>query len=275
MTFQMIAAGHSDVGRKREKNEDRFIINDKIGLAMVADGMGGHSGGEFASQMAVEVVSQIIRDLTNDPEKTLPGNVSFKPHDHGGKLNYAIQEAGRQIFERACKDPQLKGMGTTTVVVYVADGCVYLGNVGDSRGYLLRNGIFRQVTQDHSYVGEQVRAGMITPESAKTHRMRNVITRSVGFQADVDSDVLQKPIKSGDTYLLCSDGLSNMVDDAEMKVVLETLPPAEACRRLVDIANAHGGDDNITAVVVNFKAAPGKSRKSSEDSVSDETTIEL
>lgn len=275
MSFQMSAAGHSDVGRKREKNEDSFMVDEKLGLAMVADGMGGHSGGETASRMAVDIVTQIMTDFTLDPEMTLPGKVSFKPDDHGGKLNYAIQEAGRHIYERACKDPALKGMGTTTVVIYAAEGRVYLGNVGDSRGYLLRGGVYRQVTQDHSFVGEQVRAGVISPEVAKTHRMRNVITRSVGFQAEVDSDILQKPIKNGDIYLLCSDGLSNMVDDAEMKIILESHPPAEACRKLVDIANAHGGDDNITAIVVTFKSLPTEPRKSKSKDASDETTIEL
>lgn len=274
MPFKMIAAGATDVGRRREKNEDSFVIDEKLGLAMVADGMGGHSGGEIASQMAVDTVTQIIREFTQDPEMTLPGKVSFKPDDHGGKLNYAIQEAGRHIYERASKEVALKGMGTTAVVIYAADGRVYLGNVGDSRGYLLREGIFRQLTQDHSFVGEQVRAGVITAETAKTHRMRNVITRSVGFQAEVDSDILQKPIKNGDTYLLCSDGLSNMVEDAEMKVILETTPPQEACRRLVDIANAHGGDDNITAVVVTFRTN-GASKKSSDSDPLDDTTIEI
>ncbi len=276
MSFKMIAAGATDVGRRREKNEDSFIIDEAMGLAMVADGMGGHSGGEIASQIAVDTVGQVIREFTQDPEMTLPGKVSFKPDDHAGKLNYAIQEAGHRIFERATKDPEhLKGMGTTAVVIYAADGRVYLGNVGDSRGYLLREGVFRQLTQDHSFVGEQVRAGVITPEVAKTHRMRNVITRSVGFQAEVDSDVLQKPIKNGDIYLLCSDGLSNMVEDAEMKLILESTPPQEACRKLVDIANAHGGDDNITAIVVAFRSAPSEPRKSRSKDTSDETTIEL
>lgn len=274
MPFKMIAAGATDVGRRREKNEDSFVIDEKIGLAMVADGMGGHSGGEVASQMAVDTVSQIVREFTQDPEMTLPGKVSFKPDDHGGKLNHAIQEAGRLIYERACKELALKGMGTTAVVIYAADGRVYLGNVGDSRGYLLREGIFRQLTLDHSFVGEQVRAGVITPETAKTHRMRNVITRSVGFQAEVDSDILQKPIKDGDVYLLCSDGLSNMVEDAEMKVILESNPPQEACRRLVDIANAHGGDDNITAVVVAFRKMGASDKSTDSDSV-DDTTIEI
>lgn len=275
MPFQMTAAGHTDVGRRREKNEDSLVINNTLGLAMVADGMGGHSGGEIASRMAVDTVVQIIQEFTADPEMTLPGKTSFRPHDHGGKLNYAIQEAGHRIFERASQEATLKGMGTTTVVIYVAEDRVYLGNVGDSRGYLLRDGLFRQVTQDHSFVGEQVRAGVISPEIAKTHRMRNVITRSVGFQAEVDADVLQKTIKDGDTYLLCSDGLSNMVDDAEMKLILESNPPAEACRKLVDVANAHGGDDNITAIVVAFKDVPDNPRKTRNKDVSDDSTIEL
>lgn len=275
MIFKMTIAGCTDVGRRREKNEDCFAIDEKVGFAMVADGMGGHSGGETASHMAVDIVTQIMTDFTKDPEMTLPGKVTFKPDDHAGKLNYAIQEAGRHIFDRACKDPNLKGMGTTTVVIYAIGDRVFIANVGDSRGYLLHEGTYRQVTQDHSFVNEQVRAGVISPEHARTHRMKNVITRSVGFQVDVDSDILQKFIKDGDTYLLCSDGLSNMVEDAEMKVILETHPPQEACRKLIDIANAHGGDDNITAVVVAFKAAPGKTGKSGDTDPSEETTVEL
>jgi protein phosphatase len=233
--------------------------------------MGGHSGGEIASHMAVETVVDIMTQFHADPEMTLPGKIAIKPHDFAGKLSHAIQEAGRKIYDRACKDSALRGMGTTTVALYMAEDRVYLGNVGDSRGYLLRGGGFRQVTQDHSFVGEQVRAGVIPAEMAKTHRMRNVITRSVGFQSEVDTDILQKPIKDGDTYLLCSDGLSNMVEDIEMKAVLEANSPHEACRKLVDIANAHGGDDNITVVVVQFKACDGETPTDEGD----ETTIEI
>lgn len=275
MMFQMTAAGHTDVGRKREKNEDCFFVDEKLGLAMVADGMGGHSGGEIASRLAVDTVIRIIREFSADPDMTLPGNVNFLPHDHAGRLNYAIQEAGHRIFEKACREPTLKGMGTTTVVIHAVEDRIFLGNVGDSRGYLLRDGVFRQVTQDHSFVGEQVRAGVISPELARTHRMRNVITRSVGFQAEVDADVLLKISKHGDIYLLCTDGLSNMVDDVEMKLVLEANPPQDACRKLVDIANAHGGDDNITAVVVALTKAPGEIRKTRDKDASEDTTIEL
>ncbi|PIR20337.1 MAG: protein phosphatase [Deltaproteobacteria bacterium CG11_big_fil_rev_8_21_14_0_20_47_16] len=272
--MQMNAVGLSDVGRKREKNEDSFIVDEKLGLAVVADGMGGHSGGEFASKIAIETVTEVLHKLAIDPDMTLHGKTTLRPHDHGGKLNYAIQEAGRRIFDRACKEPELKGMGTTTVALLVAEGRVYLGNVGDSRGYLLRNGVFRQLTQDHSFVGEQVRAGVISAETAKTHRMRNVITRSVGFQSEVDSDILQKTAKDGDIFLLCSDGLSNMVEDAEMKVILESSPPADACRKLIDIANAHGGDDNITVVLVSFKETNSGKALQDED-MAEETTIEI
>ncbi len=275
MPFQMIAAGCTDVGRRREKNEDCFFIDEKLGIAMVADGMGGHSGGEIASRMAVDTVIQIIRRFSDDPDMTLPGRRPFRTYDHGAQLTYAIQEAGHRIFERACREANLKGMGTTTVVLYFTEDRVHLGNVGDSRGYLLRDGLLRQVTQDHSFVGEQVRAGVITAESARTHRMRNVITRSVGFQAEVESDILQKFIMDRDVFLLCTDGLSNMVDDAEMKLILESNPPAEACRRLIDVANAHGGDDNITAVVAAFTEVPDKTRKTRNEDGSEDTTIEL
>ena len=257
----------SDVGKKREKNEDSVLADGHAQLFLVADGMGGHLGGEYASRMAVNTIGAIIETLENDPNATLSTDTGVKPGDYKSLLNYAIQVASNKVYEKASADPALHGMGTTTVGLLFRGNRVYIANVGDSRGYRIRGGKIEQVTEDHSLVGEQLRAGMLEPEEVREHRLKNIITRSVGFQGEVEVDVVARVVKPGDIYLLCSDGLSNMVPDAQLCDVVAHNKPKEACRRLIDIANERGGDDNISAVLVKVL--------STESNDEEETTIQL
>ncbi len=242
--------GLTDVGRKRKQNEDSLLINEDLNLYIIADGMGGHSGGEFASRMAVQTIEETIRSLTSDPEATVISGVNTEEAQMGDRINYAIQMASKKIYDRALYDSSLKGMGTTTVAALFENGKAYIANVGDSRAYMFREKEMIQITSDHSLVNEQVKAGLISQKDAKGHKLRNVITRSVGYQEEVEIDVRTFDVQLGDKFLLCTDGLSNMVDDAEIKKTVISYPLKEACRKLIDLANEKGGEDNITVLMM-------------------------
>lgn len=247
--MQIESFGFSDVGKKREKNEDSYLLEPDLNFFMVADGMGGHVGGEYASKMATETVGEIITALVKDPEATLPETGEIQVGDYKSYLQYSISTASSRIYDKALKDKRLQGMGTTTVSLWFQDNNVYIANVGDSRAYRIRSKKLEQLTTDHSLVGEQIRAGMIQPSQAKDHRLKNIITRSVGFQEEVEADIETKTVKEGDIYLLCSDGLYNLVEDDEILEIVTHQNLPEACRHLIDIANSRGGDDNITVVM--------------------------
>ncbi|MDX1386281.1 MAG: Stp1/IreP family PP2C-type Ser/Thr phosphatase [bacterium] len=242
--------GMSNVGMKRFQNEDSYLINDEVGLYMVADGMGGHLGGEFASKLAVSTVEEVIQKFRSDPDATQIHGVNSDEGDTGDQLRHAISEAGRRIHHEALYDENLRGMGTTAVAAVCEEDRIYIANVGDSRAYLIRNREISQITEDHSLVSEQVKAGVIRPEDAKSHKLKNIITRSVGYQEDVDSDVTIMEPQVGDRILMCSDGLSNLVEDAEILEIVENSELREACEILVKKANSRGGDDNITVVLL-------------------------
>jgi PPM family protein phosphatase len=245
------AYGMSNVGMRRLQNEDSYLINDKLRLYVVADGMGGHQGGEFASKLAVSTMEEMVRKLLGgDPEDTQIEGVNTKGADPGGCLKHAIAEAGRRIHQQALYDENLRGMGTTTVAALVMAPSIYIANVGDSRAYLIRHQTIEQVTEDHSLVSEQVRAGVLKAEDAKGHKLKNIITRSVGYQEEVDSDVTVLNPQVGDRILMCSDGLSNLVGDEEILKIVSHEEPPKACETLVREANRRGGDDNITVVIL-------------------------
>lgn len=241
--------GKSDVGKRREKNEDAFLINDDRHLYLVADGMGGHLGGEYASQLAVDTIEEIVRGLEDDPEATLPEGLELKKGDYPTCLRYAIRVASQRIFEKANVEANLHGMGTTTVALLFRKNKAYIANVGDSRAYRIRSGRINQITKDHSLVGEQIRAGLISADDIRIQRLKNIITRSVGFQEFVDSDVDIRPVRVGDHFLLCTDGLSNLIADDEIRDIVLNNDIESAVTRLVDIANERGGDDNITVIL--------------------------
>lgn len=244
------AFGLTDVGRKRTRNEDSLLINEKLKLYLIADGMGGHSGGEYASKLASVTIEEVLCGINSDPEATVISGVNTDEADYGDRLRYAIEIASGKIYDRALFDSTLKGMGTTTVAALFHGGNLYIANVGDSRAYLSHANKLMQLTTDHSLVSEQLKAGFIGKGDVKNHKLKNIITRSVGYQEDVEIDIKKFEVHMGDKVLLCSDGLYNMVDDDEIRKIITQYPVRTACKKLVDMANANGGDDNITILLM-------------------------
>src|SRR6266481_4238571 len=235
----------TDVGRKREHNEDNMayvipkdpqVMERKGALFIVADGMGGHAAGEVASEIAVDTVSNVYYQDDSD--------------DVAISLLHAIRRANASIYQRAAENMLRTGMGTTCVAAVLRGNMAYIANVGDSRAYLIRGSQVRQISQDHSWVAEQVRAGLLTEDQARTHAQRNVITRCLGTQAEVDIDVFQEELNDGDSLVLCSDGLSGLISDEELRRIVDQYLPQESVYHLVERANLNGGPDNITAIVV-------------------------
>lgn len=246
--FELLYAGLSDIGRKRSQNQDRLALSPEMGLFLVADGMGGHLGGETASRIAAEVIPERIQKARKK-----------KNFDAAAALSAAIRDANTEIYKVAQKDAQLNGMGTTATAALFDEDRLLIGHVGDSRCYFARPGALWQATRDHSLVQEKLRAGLITRNELKTDRMKNVITRSVGFDRDVMVELYSLAPQEGDCFVLCSDGLSGLIDDNQLAHVLETSGAWKAqdpaamesvARELIAAANARGGDDNITAIVV-------------------------
>lgn len=226
----------SDKGLRRESNQDSFLINPDLGLFVVADGMGGHSGGEVASSLAVKTVEEFVSEQGEnmDPRKL---------------VQKAYEEASHKIFDHAQKvEPNLMGMGTTMVVLYCREGKLYIGNVGDSRAYLFRHPNLWQVTEDHSLVNEQLRAGILTEQQAENFYGRNVITRSVGYEREVEPDIYERKLEDGDSFLVCSDGLSGLVDDKGISEIMSRHKPEGVVDACVERALANGGDDNVTVL---------------------------
>lgn len=271
--LRCVVAARSDVGRRRDHNEDALLYDNDLCLYVVADGMGGHVGGELASKIAVHAVVDGIRCLVNDPYAELDGGLPLL-HAQGprGILRSVITSASHQIFSQTLRNPGLRGMGTTVVALWMRGNMAYMANVGDSRGYLVRDGAITQMTVDHSVVGEQLRAGILTEADAKLHRQRNIITRSVGFQELVEIDIEARAMRAGDLFVLCSDGLTNMMRDAELLEIVTAHPVEAACTALIDRANAGGGDDNISVVLVRIEAANADA-DTTEDW--DETTAQM
>jgi PPM family protein phosphatase len=244
--------GVSDVGRKRDHNEDSFLCNDGLSLYAVADGMGGHLGGERASRMAVELLEKSFERAIAPAPPRAASQVAPESNERllGRILKEAVMLADRAIYESAVADPAVSGMGTTLTALVFAGRRVHLSHVGDSRAYVYRDGRARQLTDDHSWIQDQVRAGLLSPQEAKESRFRNIITRSVGFEPSVQPDMQDLTVQAGDCYLLCSDGLSNYMSADEMGQVLTFQYYRDAPRTLVGLANERGGDDNITCVCV-------------------------
>jgi protein phosphatase len=240
----------TDVGMKREHNEDSFLVNEDLGLYVVCDGMGGHAGGETASRLAVQTVERELLSarLRRDDPWASPAPLAETPVALA--LREAIEGACAAVFRASRVDAELHGMGTTCIALVCNGEQALVGHVGDSRAYLLRDGAIVQVAEDHSLVNEQVRAGLISEEEARTSRLKNIITRSVGFEEDVLVDVIGVATERGDRFLLCSDGLSNLVSNEEIGAHLGLPILAEVAPKLIALANERGGDDNITVVAV-------------------------
>ena len=231
------SAGVTDTGRKRRRNEDSFVHAPP--LFAVADGVGGAQAGEVASQLAAAALKE--GPAAGDPQE---------------RVVALIQEANRRVFQRANEDSAASGMGTTITAALVEEDVVWFGHVGDSRAYLVRDRELEQLTEDHSLVWELMRSGKLSPEEAETHPQRSVITRAVGTDPDVDVDTFPIEPKDGDVFLICSDGLTDMIDDATILEVVERHRGdlEGAARALVQAANRNGGEDNITVVAFEFGA---------------------
>lgn len=239
----MKLAGKTDIGMIRSTNQDTYRIEalaDDLGLALICDGMGGVQGGDRASTLAKRIITDVIRKGCADA--AAKGTV----HD---LLLQALYEANRAIYLEAMASQELHGMGTTAIVALITPGMAYVAHVGDSRLYQLRGDQFFQVTKDHSRVQQLVDEGVITPEEARVHPDRNVITRAVGVGRDVDVDLLDLPLEPGDRLLFCTDGLSGICEDTVIAGALYGLPPEEAADHLIHLANMGGGYDNITVVI--------------------------
>jgi len=244
---QITSYGATDVGRVREQNEDSYLIVEDHGLYVVADGMGGHLGGQMASSLAVKTIGEAIEECNEEIEEGV-GVDPLESSPVPRLLAMAVRKACGAIYRTAQEDPELSGMGTTCTALLVRGERAFVAHVGDSRCYLQRGDKIIQITDDHSLVNEQIKEGLITREQARTSRLKNIITRSVGFERDVAVDTLALPVKAGDRLLMCSDGLANFVDDTEIGLALATLPLEEVPPRMVALANERGGDDNITVV---------------------------
>ncbi|MGE6763194.1 Stp1/IreP family PP2C-type Ser/Thr phosphatase [Corallococcus sp. AB049A] len=249
-------AGSTHVGMKRNHNEDNYLVLTEENLVCVADGMGGHSSGEIASRIAVDELGEFFRLTSKDQDATWPFKMDKQRNYDENRLATGIKLANARIFERATTDSKYKGMGTTIVSVHFAENGVYVGHVGDSRVYFFRGGILQQVTEDHSLLNDYLKAKKLTPEEIENFPHKNVIVRALGMKEQVQVDVTRVDPLENDVFLLCSDGLSGMISDAQMQDILSRTPELEkACGQLIDLANAAGGNDNVTCVLARWHAA--------------------
>lgn len=255
--MNMAVFGITDKGMVRTGNEDAMLIDEHLGLLAVADGMGGHKGGEVASRMALDILKDYL-SKTSGGSAAFIGNVDAKVSKQANLLASGIRLANQAIFEAAASNPSWQGMGTTIVAILVKDGCAGIAHAGDSRLYRMRGGQLQQITGDHSLVAEQVRQGIITAEEAQKSSRKNVITRALGQWQELEIEMQDLELIEGDKLLLCSDGLSGMVSDPEIAALLEAYPsPEQSCHTLIEVANSYGGKDNITAIVAEFQNGGG------------------
>ena len=243
-------AGLTDVGKVRQANEDAFAADPSFGLFLVSDGMGGHQAGALASKIVATVLPQMIRERLNRAAE--PSTRSLNAW-----LKADVLELSRRLRSESIGRPDLHGMGATLVMAFVRGSKAHIVHMGDSRAYLLRGGRLKQLTQDHSIVGILLRQGGITQEEARNHPARGQISRYLGMEGEVFPGLQVIDLKQDDRLLLCSDGLSGPVSDDDLARLLSAnQDPATACRALIDAANAAGGSDNITAVIIDYQAPP-------------------
>ena len=311
--MRLWAWGQSDPGRKRERNEDAYLVDPETGVMAVADGMGGHQGGATASRMAVEFLGKELADARGNFEKALAVQLAASmrtteempaidpsimnsselaptsprqlaaaavttpaPPEPAGRgddptlpagavlafspalelMRGVVRRASSAIFEAAWAKPELRGMGTTLTAVLVHAGRAHVVHAGDSRCYMFRDGHLKQLTDDHSWIAEQLRSGQISEAEAKSSKFRHVITKSIGFERDIEADMKSVPVSAGDCFLLCSDGMSNYVEHGELERIVAMTWYRRLPETLIELANSRGGDDNITVVVGLVANAP-------------------
>jgi serine/threonine protein phosphatase PrpC len=294
--MRLWAWGQSDPGKKRERNEDSYLVDPSLGVMAVADGMGGHQGGATASRMAVEQLARELGDaqgefeyggrggrkpteglvrtteempVVTEPVEELAPTGPWRPGDSMSSgasmvvfspaldlMRSIVRRASSRIYEAAFMKPELRGMGTTLTALLVHAGKAHLVHAGDSRCYMFRDGQLRQLTEDHSWINEQMKSGTMTEAEAKSSKFRHVITKSIGFERDTDADLKSVPVSAGDCFLLCSDGMSNYVEHGELERIIAMTWYRRLPQQLIQLANDRGGDDNITVVVGLVSNAP-------------------
>jgi len=245
----------SDVGRKRKGNEDALFLNEHQKLYVVADGMGGHAAGEVASRVAVDAIAEFVELTGGNQEITWPFGLDDSISYEGNRLKTAVRHANSRVLEATRESAEYEGMATTVAAVLVDGDVANLAHVGDSRIYVWSAGEITLLTRDHSWVNEQIENGAISPEQARSHPLRNVVTRALGGRSDLVVDIQSRRMAEGDMLLLCSDGLTTMVPDDEIARVLGESggDVADAAQALVGLANERGGEDNITVVLLKFE----------------------
>ena len=253
---ELLMAGSTDPGRVRGQNEDNIAVVPEAGLAVVADGMGGHQAGEVASKLAVEVITQHIIETLVDSAAN--GAVEIK------SVGDAIQLANRAIYEHARNQPEYAGMGSTVVVTLFYDDKLCVGHVGDSRLYRFRNSLLEQITQDHSVVQELVSRGLVTAEEARQSVNKNLVTRALGVDPVVTPDISEHALQDDDIYLLCSDGLNDVLADGDIEMMLieHRRQLEDAVRHMIDMANDRGGPDNISVILIRANRGFERNRES-------------
>src|SRR3954470_6135307 len=253
--MRAIAAGISDVGLQREHNEDSYVVLKEYDLFVVADGMGGHRAGDVASKLATETISEFFKSTAND-DVTWPFHFDTNLSEEENRLLTGIRVANRQIFERSTRSREYHGMGTTVVGAMFSPrkNRMYIGHVGDSRCYRVREGVIQLLTRDHSLINDYLLAMPDLTEEQRSELPKNVITRALGMQDQVVVDLQHDEPGNGDVYILCSDGLSGMVEDNEIQgIIVETRDIRDACKKLIARANEQGGEDNVTAVLIKIE----------------------
>lgn len=272
--MKLVAVGQTDVGQKRDHNEDAFLVDDALGLYVVCDGMGGHAAGEIASAHAIQTVRRVVQENARALEQLKAEDLPENRERVQRLVERAVQSACGEIYRMATEDTGKAGMGTTLVMMLMVGQKGIMGHVGDSRVYLNRQDQLHQLSEDHSYVAEMIKRGRMTEEEAKTSPYANVITRAVGIQESVEVDTLLMDILPGDTILLCSDGLHGYTSDKkELSTMLavdnvNSIPPG-----LIHVANSRGGKDNITAIVI--RAMTDGQNSAAEHARAEEVNLKL
>lgn len=257
MRFAAEFAHKTDKGKSRENNEDSILVCSELGLAIIADGMGGHNSGELASSIAVKIVKERFQAMIADRIK--PAACDEKMPIEANRLAFSVKLANDVIYAASKCMPENRGMGTTLSAVLFNNNCVSTAHVGDSRIYLFRSGNFHQLTRDHSLVMDQVRKGLITKEQAATSPHQNILTRALGTQKSVEVDISRCSVMENDRFLLCTDGLFKPLTEADITQILSENPDNQAaCDALVDMANSAGGPDNITVSIMEIRTKSWK-----------------
>ena len=258
MPLKVEAAGLTDVGRKRGHNEDSFSVDHDNSLFIVADGMGGHASGEVASQIAVETLFRFFQETNEDEDRTWPYKLDKSHSFDENRLMMAVKLANRKIFAHAQADLRSKGMGTTLVSLFLKESNAYIAHVGDSRVYVVRNSQITQITEDHSLLNDYMKIKKLTPHEIKNFPHKNVIVRALGMKDTVQVDITKYELQKGDIFLLCSDGLSGLVEDDGLLNIVQNHKNnlKVANQELINAANANGGNDNITVVLAKIENIP-------------------